>query len=171
MQAKMNGHDGTSGLGMEEAPAERLRRFLEENGVAFELIEHKAAFTALAEAREAGLEADDVAKGVLLHTEDGYALAVIPASARLDLDKARAVIGSEVEPATEAELAVLFPDHELGAIPLLGRGAPKSEFIDEQLLGHDWILCNGGDHRHSVLISPADLAELTSAGVADLIVN
>lgn len=158
----------TEQVGLEEAPAERTGRFLTERGIPFKLIEHDATYTALAEAREAGVDADDVAKGVLLHTADGYALALIPASARLDLEKARLALGSDVEPATEAELAVLFPDHELGAIPMFGRGAPKSEILDEQLLDHEALLCNAGDHRHSVLISSDDLVSLTSAQVADL---
>lgn len=170
MATHKNGHDDSKGTGLEESPAERLLRFLAERGIEFHLIEHETAYTALAEAREAGIAAHDVAKGVLLHTSDGYTLAVIPASERLDLDKASAAIGSAAEPATEAELAVLFPDYELGAIPLFGRGAPKSELLEQRLLSQDWILCSGGDHRHSVLLSPSDLAELTSAKVADLIV-
>jgi Ala-tRNA(Pro) deacylase len=163
MTTKMNEH-----VGLEEAPAERTSRFLEARGIPFKLVEHDVTYTALAEAREAGVDADDVAKGVLLHTEDGYVLAVIPASARLDLEKARAVIGGAAEPASEAELAVLFPDHELGAIPMFGRGAPKSELLDEQLLGHNALLCNAGDHRHSVLISSDDFITASAAQVADL---
>lgn len=155
-------------VGIEEAPAARTTRFLTEHDVPFELVEHDVTYTALAEAREAGVVADDVAKAVVLHTADGYALAVIPASAKLDLEKARAVIGSDAEPASEAELAVLFPDHELGAIPMFGRGAPKSELIDEHLLGHEALLCNAGDHRHSVLMSSDDFVSLTSAQIADL---
>jgi prolyl-tRNA editing enzyme YbaK/EbsC (Cys-tRNA(Pro) deacylase) len=35
-------------------------------------------------------------------------------------------------------------------------------------MDHDRILCSGGDHRHSVLLDPRDLAEATQANVVDI---
>jgi prolyl-tRNA editing enzyme YbaK/EbsC (Cys-tRNA(Pro) deacylase) len=59
--------------------------YLEREGVSFEVVEHKRTESAAAEARAAGLPADDVAKTVVLRDDSGYRLAVIPASRRLDL--------------------------------------------------------------------------------------
>ena len=165
----MSAAEKGEGGGLDETPVERTSRYLEERGVAFELVEHDRALTAAAEAHAAGIDADDAAKGVLLHTGAGYMLAVIPASARLDLDKVRGASGeAELRLASESEMAVVFPESELGAVPPFGPDAPAPEVVDRRLLEHERILCNAGDHRHSLLVAPGDLVSLASASVADL---
>ena len=70
---------------------------------------HRRAFTSLQEARELGVAADEVLKTVALWTERRYALAVVPASRRLDLRLVRdALEDPAARLATEAEVL----DHE-----------------------------------------------------------
>jgi prolyl-tRNA editing enzyme YbaK/EbsC (Cys-tRNA(Pro) deacylase) len=45
---------------------------------------------------------------------------------------------------------------------------PKAEVIDRRLLDASQVLCAGGDHRHSILIDPGELAWLSDAQVADI---
>jgi hypothetical protein len=68
---------------------EAVRRFLARRGVPYELLEHDPTYSAAAEARAAGAELAATAKTVVLHDRDGYRLAVIPASERLDVHRAR----------------------------------------------------------------------------------
>ena len=63
--------------------------YLDERGVAFEVVPHRRAFTSLQEARELGVAAEEVVKTVALRTEGKYALAVVPASRWVDLRLAR----------------------------------------------------------------------------------
>jgi prolyl-tRNA editing enzyme YbaK/EbsC (Cys-tRNA(Pro) deacylase) len=69
---------------------------------------------------------------------------------------------------TEDEMAADFSQFELGAIPPLGEMLPAPEIVDRQLLDHDRILCNGGDHTHSVLLDPSDIVRASDAQVADV---
>jgi hypothetical protein len=98
----------------------QLESYLRDRGVKFTVIEHRRTETAAAEARAAHLPAEQTAKTVVLRTPDGYRFAVIPASERLDAHKASAALelGShELRLATEQEMAAVFPQYELGAIP------------------------------------------------------
>jgi Ala-tRNA(Pro) deacylase len=96
--------------------------YLTERGVGFEVVPHRRAFTSLQEARELGVAADEVLKTVAIRTRGKYALAVVPASRRLDLRLVReALEDPAARLATEAELAADFPGYELGALPPLGR--------------------------------------------------
>jgi Ala-tRNA(Pro) deacylase len=144
--------------------------YLDENGVEYEVVEHEERFTAAAEARAAGVDPSDAAKEVVLHGEDGYVLAVIPASERLDLGKARQALEADDRPrlATEDEIAEGFPEFEVGALPPFGPIHAVPEIVDGRLLDHERVVCAGGDHRHSIRLDPNEIVRLAEARVADL---
>lgn len=149
---------------------ESVRAFLDERDVAYEVVEHAQRFTAAAEARASGVEPHDAAKEVVLKRDDGYLLAVIPASERLDMHKARELVeeGVELRLATEDEIGEGFPQFELGALPPFGPMLGVEEIVDRRLLDHVQVLCNAGDHRHSLRVDPSDLVRVGDARVADI---
>ena len=144
--------------------------FLDDQGVAYEVVEHRPTFSAAAEARASGTEPREAAKTLVLHDREGYRLAVIPALRRLDLQRVRELLGgtSHLRLATEEELERDFPRFEGGAMPPLGPMVPVPEIIDVHLLYHERILCAGGDHRHSLRMDPRDLLRLCEPRVAAL---
>jgi Ala-tRNA(Pro) deacylase len=146
------------------------RRYLDEQQVAYEVVEHAERFTAAGEARAAGIEPGDAAKDVLLRTDGDYVLAVIPASERLDLRKVRDLLGEEGELrlATEDEIAADFSAFELGALPPFGPVLDAAQIVDRRLLEHERVLCNGGDHRHSLMVDPNEIVRVTDARVEDI---
>ncbi|HWM11463.1 MAG TPA: YbaK/EbsC family protein [Solirubrobacteraceae bacterium] len=142
--------------------------FLEHEGVRHEVVEHRPTFSAAAEARASGAELREAAKTLALHDHDGYRMAVIPATHRLDVHRARELLGasSHLRLATEAELERDFPMFDVGAMPPLGPMMPMPEIIDVHLLYHDHVLCAGGDHRHSLRLDPRDLLRVCEPRVA-----
>lgn len=147
-----------------------VTRYLEEQGVSYEVVEHEATGTAADDARAAGVAADDAAKTVVLRDGDNDRLVVIPASQRLDLHKVRELLGASksLRLATEDEIGTDFGPFEVGAVPPFGPLVDAPEVIDSRVLDHERVLCAGGDHRHGVLIDPNDLVQLTQAQVADV---
>jgi Ala-tRNA(Pro) deacylase len=150
---------------------ERTTAYLDGEGVRYEVVDHETGFTAAEEARASGVEPQNAAKSILLRDDGGYRLVVIQASDRLDLAKVRDLLeeGKELRLASEQEMGGDFPQFELGAIPPLGPMLPAPEVVDRRLLDHERVLCNGGDHRHSLLIDPRELVRATGAQVADLV--
>ena len=61
-----------------------------------------------------------------------------------------------------------FPQFELGALPPLGEMLPAPEIVDRRVLDHDRVLCNGGDHTHSILIDPSEIVRVSNAEVGDV---
>jgi Ala-tRNA(Pro) deacylase len=148
---------------------EAVTGVLERHGVRYEVVEHDATYSAVAEARAAAADPEATAKTVALHDHDGYRLAVVPASERLDVRRARELLGAShhLRLATERELERDFPTFEVGAMPPFGT-EPLPEVVDVRLLGHDRIVCAGGDHRRSVLIDAVDLLRITEPRVGDI---
>ncbi len=142
-------------------------KYLDQNHVPYEVVEHRITYTAAAEARAAGIPTDGVAKTVVLHADDGYRLAVIPASERLDMSKARKAFGN-IRMASEEEMQKDLRNFELGAVPPFGTLIDAPETIDPRLLEHEKVLCNGGDHSHSLLLNPQDIVKVAHPSVWDL---
>ena len=133
------------------------------------MVEHAATYTAADEAEAAARRLPETAKTLVLVDADTFRIAVIPASRRLDIDRARRALHGtrHLRLATEDEIARRFPAYEVGALPPFG-AETVPEVIDIRLLYHDRVLCAGGDHRHSVLLDPRDLLRLAEPRVADL---
>jgi Ala-tRNA(Pro) deacylase len=142
---------------------------LERRAVPFEVLEHDPTYSAVAEARAAAADPQATAKTVVLHDRDGYRLAVVPASERLDMRRARELLGAShhLRLATEQELQRDFPGFEVGALPPFGT-AQLPEVVDVRLLRHQRIVCAGGEHGCSVLMDAVDLLRITEPRVGDI---
>jgi Ala-tRNA(Pro) deacylase len=131
---------------------------LEKQGIRFELLPHPPATTALEEAEVLELEPEEVVKAVVLDVETGHALAVVPASRRIDLDLLREALGEpHARLATEDEIAQDFPEFELGAMPPLPSMLHVPVVIDPSVLEHASITFAAGITRGSVRTSPSVL--------------
>jgi Ala-tRNA(Pro) deacylase len=131
---------------------------LERRGVAYEVAEHTRAVTSMEEAGALGITADEVVKTVMLATDRGPALVVVPASRRLDLRLAREAVGDHAARlASEDELQRSFSECELGALPPLGSllGAPV--FVDPEVLEHDTVMFAAGTQTQSIKARSGDL--------------
>ena len=150
--------------------AEAIAGFLEGAQVPFGRVAHEAAMSAAAEAHAAGMLPEQVAKTIVLHDGNAYVIAAITAADRLDMRKLRDLLGSgrRLRFASEEEIERDFPSIEVGAVPPFGPMVPAAEVIDSALAAQSQILCPAGDHRHSVLVDPADVVRITAAKVADI---
>ena len=62
-----------------------LKQYLAKKGVNYELVTHSPTPTSLAAAHAAQVPDDRVAKSVILEDEQGFLMAVVPASHRVEL--------------------------------------------------------------------------------------
>jgi Ala-tRNA(Pro) deacylase len=146
-----------------------IDRKLTRELVPHELVPHRRTDTAADEATALGLPADEVAKTVVLVTSTGYVRAVLPASQRLDLHKARRALGdNKARLATEAELAAAYPTFELGAVPPFGGPVGDRVVVDERLAFSDSAVFEAGSHSESVRLKTTDLLVVAEAEIADL---
>jgi prolyl-tRNA editing enzyme YbaK/EbsC (Cys-tRNA(Pro) deacylase) len=122
------------------------------------------------EAAALGIDAEEVAKTLILIAGSGNVRAVLPASERIDLNKVAGVLGvgaKEVHLATEDDLARDYADFELGAVPPFG-GREDQVLVDDRLAGRDSVVVEAGSHDRSVRLKTADLVRLSGAQVVDI---
>jgi Ala-tRNA(Pro) deacylase len=118
----------------------RVTEFLEERGISYESLPHGRTYTAIDEAGELRVAADDVLKTIVLKIHSGYTLATIPASRHLDLNLARDAAGTHgFKLATEGDLERDFARFELSAVPPLPSLLGIPAYVDPQVMLHESV--------------------------------
>jgi len=142
-------------------PVDKIKAFLEEHGVDYEIAEHPEAFTAQEVAAEAHVPGRHFAKVVTVKVDDRMALAVVPATERVNLERLGQSLGAEsVSLATEAEFADRFPDCEPGAMPPFGNLFGMETFLSPRLTAAEEIVFNAGTHTEVMRLSFHDFERL-----------
>jgi Ala-tRNA(Pro) deacylase len=98
----------------------QIAEFLMDKHVPYEPVPHAPAFSANKLAKYLRISGSHVAKAVLLHGDEGYLLAVLPATHRIDLRQLGDALGCTVRLASEQEIAWIFRDCEWGVVPPFG---------------------------------------------------
>lgn len=147
----------------------KLEKLLSETGIDYEVIDHPLAFTAQEEAAASHISGRHWAKTVSVQLDGSPALAVVPATRRLDEDKLRRLaVAERVHIAHESEFRDLFPDCELGAMPPFGRLYGQPTFVDEALREEERIAFHAGDHRTSIEMSYREYEQIAEPVVGEI---
>ena len=140
-----------------------LEGILDQTHTPYTHTKHRAAYTAREVAQADHIPAHRVAKTVVVHDRNGYGLAVVPGNAYVDLSQLRALLGSsQLRLATETEIARLFPDCEVGAMPPFGnlRGLPV--YADRSLAAEETIVFSAGTHEDDIQMRFEDFRRLVN---------
>src|SRR5262245_40916613 len=97
--------------------AATVQRYLSDCGVAYSIVEHPRTISSSRTAQAGHVPGDRLAKAVVLKSETGYTMAVVPASCHIRLGEIQDYLNRPVGLATEDEVGRLFGDCDLGAIP------------------------------------------------------
>jgi prolyl-tRNA editing enzyme YbaK/EbsC (Cys-tRNA(Pro) deacylase) len=124
--------------------------------------------TAADAAAAIGCELSQIAKSLLVISENGPVLALTAGHHRLDLDRLAEYLGSPVRMAG-ADEARIISGYAIGGTPPFGHPAPIPTLIDPSLLGHEVVYAAGGTPDRCFPIGSARLREVTAATVAEFV--
>ena len=140
-----------------------LKEYFANQDIHYETIKHRRALTLLDSSRAAHLPAENVAKAVILQSEDNdYLMASLPANSHLSLTDVNKLTGKNYHLVSEHELRDLFPDCSQGAIPAIGTPYKMAMLVDESLLSAESIYIESGDHIHLLKISHQEYSNLVA---------
>ena len=137
-----------------------LARYLAERGVKYDVVEHSHTATALESARTSHISLDRLAKAVVLKGDDGFLVAVLPASGHIQFGQLCKQLGAEVDMASEEQIESIFHDCEPGAVPALGDAYGLKVIVDDSFASEPEIYLEGGDHASLVHVSGRAFQEL-----------
>ena len=137
-----------------------LAQYLAERGVKYDIVEHPHAVTASESAKTSHISLNRLAKAVVLKGEDGFLLAVLPASGHIQFGQLCKQLGADVDMASEEQIETLFLDCEPGAVPALGAAYGLKVIVDDSLANEPEVYLEGGDHASLVHISGSTFQKL-----------
>lgn len=141
-----------------------LQEYLDKSGVEYDVLPHARTETSLNTAHKSHIPPEQVAKPVILEDENGYIMAVIPASHHIELGQLSRQLERRLGLATEGELSNLFGDCDLGAIPPIGEAYHMEVIVEDSLEKSSDIYFEAGDHRDLIHVrGPAFLQLLGNA--------
>ena len=147
-------------------PLSKVKAFLDAHGTKFVAISHSKAYTAQGIAAIAHISGRELAKTVIVKLDGDLAMAVLPASYHVDLDRLRKLTGVRTaELATEREFKQHFPDCETGAMPPFGNLYGIPVYVDEALAEDREIAFNSGSHYELIKMAYADFEQLVKPEV------
>jgi Ala-tRNA(Pro) deacylase len=151
-------------------PLARLKDYLDEQRVPYATVRHSPTYSAQSTAAVTHTPGKELAKTVLLRLDGELAMAVVPASHRVELERLREAAGAEaVELATEREFKDRFPDCELGAMPPFGNLYGIPVYVSELLEQDTEISFNACSHSELMRLSYRDFKRLVKPRVVTLV--
>ena len=148
-------------------PVKRLKEFLDSHNIKYVTISHSRAFTAQETATSAHVPVKELAKAVMIKIDGKMAMAVLPASYKIDFDLLKKVAGvGMVVLASEREFKDMFPECEVGAMPPFGNLYGMDVFAEKSLTEDKEIAFNAGSHRELVKVLYKDFEKLVRPKIA-----
>jgi Ala-tRNA(Pro) deacylase len=143
--------------------ASRVKDFLDTNHIHYNTITHPTSYTAQGTAAYAHVSGNELAKTVMVRLDSQLAMAVLPASAQLDLSALRGLTRAKsICLASEAEFEMKFPDCDLGAMPPFGNLYGVPVYVEEHLSEDREIAFNAGTHNELVRMKYEDFERVVN---------
>lgn len=147
-------------------PLSKLKKYLDENKIKYIIISHSSAYTAQEIAARAHVRGRELAKTVLLKIDGKMAMAVLPASYKINFEQlAKELNSSNVRLAYEQEFMDKFPDCEIGAMPPFGNLYGMEVFVAKSLMEDEEISFNACSHTELIKLSLKDFVSLVKPKV------
>ena len=135
-------------------PVKKLKSFLDNNNIEYITIRHSPAYTAQRIAASAHISGKELAKTVMVKIDGKMAMAILPASRRVDFELLKGTVGARnVELASEQEFKDMFPEGDVGAMPPFGNLYGMNVFVAETLAEDEEIAFNAGSHSELIKLA------------------
>ena len=145
---------------------------LERAGVPFTLrpYEHDPAAESygLEAAQALGVEPARIFKTLLVDTERGLGVGIVPVDRQLDLKAVAAALGAKRATMADPQAAERSTGYVVGGISPIGQKKALPTVLDASALTFDTVLVSGGKRGLDVELSPQDLVAVAGASTAGI---
>jgi Ala-tRNA(Pro) deacylase len=142
------------------AIAMTVQQYLAVCEVEYEVVAHPLTQSSMESAQASNITGDRIAKAVVLRAEDGYLLAVLPASHHIRFGQLTEWLDEDVGLATEEQITTLFADCEIGAVPAVGDAYGLEVILDDSVTEQPDVYFEGGDHATLVHLTAGNFRKL-----------
>lgn len=144
---------------------QRLRSYLEDHHVHYEILHHPTHFTAPEIAADTHTPGLEFAKTIIVKAGGDLIMLVVPAHHLVNCRKLARTLGMDtVRIAKETEISdrlkETFPQCRIGALPPFGELFGMPVYMSESMLDDVYLTFNAGTHEDAIRIAFPDYVEL-----------
>jgi Ala-tRNA(Pro) deacylase len=150
-------------------PSAKVKKYLDEAGVEYKLIEHDTVYTAQEIAAVTHVKGKELIKAIIIKAGADMIMAAIPSTKMVDFDLLEKFLEKdELNLAKETDFCELFPDCAIGAMPPLGHLYNVKVIADKSITEDKDIVFNAGTHHDIIKISLDDFIKLEHPRIAQI---
>jgi len=149
----------------------KLEKFLKENKIQYQEVEHKTVYTAYDKAATLRVKEKSIGKTLVIKIDRELALVLIPGNKNFDKVKFKKVFNDwrkktgqkpvkNVDFATETLMKNNLKGAKVGAIPPFGKMWKLPAFIDKVLGKEKEIILNSGNYNSSIRVKQKEFKKL-----------
>ena len=143
-----------------------LKTFLTQQRITVTRVKHPVAYTAQEIAAAQHVPGKQLAKCVLVRTNQGVRLVVLPAAYRVDFAKLKKLLNAKsLSLASESDITQAFPGVEVGAMSVFGNLYSVPVIVDTSLAASPDIICNAGTHSETIKLRYRDFERVVKPKV------
>lgn len=134
----------------------KIKKFLDEHKVNYEVIEHEPVYTSEQAAKARGMDIKMGAKSMIIRSEGKFYDFVLSAAKKIDWNKVKVLLGSKDVSLADPEEVKQVIHCEIGSVPPFGSLYEIILYCDPSLLENEEIEFNAGLLDVSIRMSSKD---------------
>lgn len=149
----------------------KIKSYLDKQNIDYEEIAHKTVYTAYDAAQTLKKELKDIAKNLIVKADNTYALVIVPADKRLDLNKIKKALKAKKVSIPNEKVIVRVLKIKPGAVSSFGKLHKLEMLVDKAMVGTKKAIFSTGSVTDSVLIKVKDFIQMEEAKMADIAIK
>lgn len=146
----------------------KVLSYLDKHQVEYKEIVHKTVYTAYDAAQTLKKELKEVAKNLLVQADRTFALVIVPADKKIDLEKIRKALGAKKVSIPNEKIMLKVLKIKPGVVSSFGRLHKVETLIDRAMLKTQKVVFSTGSATNSVLMKVKDFVTMEEAKLADI---
>lgn len=146
----------------------KIKDYLDKQDIDYEEIAHKTVYTAYDVAQTLKKELKEIAKNLIVKADNTYALVVVPADKKLDLNKIKKALKAKKISIPNEEVIVKVLKIKPGAVSSFGKLHKLEILVDKAMTGTKKAIFSTGSLSDSVLMKVKDFIQMEEAKMADI---
>jgi len=146
----------------------KVKNYLDKQNIDYEELAHKTVYTAYDASQTLKKELKEIAKNLLIKADNTYALVVVPADKKLDLNKIKKALGAKKISIPKEEVMVKVLKIKPGAISSFGKLHKLEMLVDKAMTKTKKAVFSTGSISDSVFMKVKDYIQMEEAKVADI---
>ncbi|MBS3168519.1 hypothetical protein J4216_05305 [Candidatus Woesearchaeota archaeon] len=145
----------------------KIKKFLDENKINYEVIDHEPVYTSEDAARIRNADLKQGAKSMIIRSNGNFYNFVLSASKKIDWKKVKEILGNNSASFATPEEVIKNIHCEIGSVPPFGNLYDLKIYCDSSLLENEEIEFNAGLHTRSIRMKAKDWAQCVKPEIVD----